>query len=185
MRGLNLVSLAKKVAPPFVFTSALTADIQPAINAEATLFGKLKHITNAITGRTVGINLFSDTTTYAQKINPSGMWNPFTQSAATMIGVGFLGQYLGKRLGIPGLGKLGQLKGLGGAILPAALAGGLFDDAPNGARAPGMPFGGSAATTAYRGGTSSAGYNTKQFSYSAMPARSSGNVTADIKAGAF
>src|SRR5688572_16752427 len=185
LKGLNIVGLAKKVAPPVVFVSALTADIQNDINSQPNFFGKLKTITNAITGRTTNLNLFNDAPKYAMKINPSGMWNPFTQSAVTMIAAGFAGQYLGKRLGIPGLGKLGQLKGLGGAVLPAALAGGLFDDTPQGFNNPFQSTNTSQQRPASFSSGSSAGYNTRNYSYSAMHSTSSGSVTRDISGGAF
>lgn len=183
MRGLNLVSLAKKVAPPITFVSALTADIQGDINAQPTFGGKLKTIANAITGRVSNINAFSDVPKYAMKINPSGMWNPFTQGALTMIAAGFIGQYAGRRLGIPGLGKLGQLKGLGGAILPAALAGGLFDDKAQNMQP--LVASGQNSFSGTSAGSSSAGYNTRLQSYTAMRAVSGGSVTADINAGSF
>lgn len=182
--GLNILGLAKKVAPPIVFAGALTADIQGDINAQPTMGGKLKTIANAIVGRTTNLNPFGDVPKYSMKINPSGMWNPYTQSAVTMIGIGLAGQYLGKRLGIPGLGKIGQLKGLGGAILPAALAGGLFDDKAQSMQPVGLSGQNGYSQPAQRQ-AAPAGYSTQNTSYTAMRASSGGQVTADIKASAF
>lgn len=180
--GGGILGLAKKVATPVSFIGALTNDIQGDINGQATMGGKLKTIANAITGRVTNLNLFGDVPKYPMKINPSGMWNPFTQSGVTMLAVGIGSQYLAKALKVPAIGRLGKLKSLGAAIAVGGAAGGLFDDS---AKIQPMSVTGSQGFQTSQQPQSSAGYNTRQFSYSQMRATSGGSVTADIRASGF
>lgn len=176
------MGIAKKVATPVAFIGALTNDIQGDINGQATIGGKLKTIANALTGRVSNLNLFGDVPKYAMKINPSGMWNPFTQSGVTMLAVGIGSQYVAKALKVPAIGKLGRLKGLGAAMAIGGAAGGLFDD--KGQQMQPLVAAGQNTFQA-SSGSSNAGYNTRQFSYSQMRAVGGGQVTADINAGSF
>ena len=182
--GGGIMGIAKKVATPVAFIGALTNDIQGDINGQPTIGGKLKTVANALTGRVSNLNLFGDVPKYAMKINPSGMWNPFTQSGVTMLAVGIGSQYLAKALKVPAIGKLGRLKGLGAAMAIGGAAGGLFDDKGQTMQ----PLSVSGAQTFQNQQVqqqSNLGYNTRQFSYSQMRATSSGNVTADIRGSAF
>ena len=170
----GISALLNGVLPAFVFVQQLTSKDQADINAQTTLMGKVKVVSNVITGRIGGLNLFSGVPQYGRTINPSGMANPWTGMSVAALVYGTLG----KKWNLPQHGKVNTL---GRKMLLPALLGGLFD-AP--ANAPGGANTGSAMQTVFRPGNvdpvnvsnNVAGYSTQNYSYSAMPATTGSQI---------
>lgn len=129
--GKKLFPIAKGLAAPTSFLEQITAKDRQVLGsayATAPTTQKVKILSNIVTGRLTGINLFSDEYQAPQTINPAGILNKWTNAGGIMIAYNILGSGLNKSVGksiAPATGKIGSIGkqlAIGGGI------GGFFDD---------------------------------------------------------
>lgn len=91
-----------KWLPITAFESTFLGNAIDNINAQSSIFGKIKTLINAHTGKVIGINLFNDVPKFGMQISLSNLNNPVTMGGVTMLVVG----EIGRRLKVPHAGKL-------------------------------------------------------------------------------
>jgi len=128
--------VAREIATPVSFLDQISQKDRETLGTAwtaAPLTQKLKILTNIVTGRTTGINLFSDEVQAPQTINAGGMFNKWTGLGAGLIVAGAVFENFkinGKKL-LPHGSKMNQL---GKRLLIGGAAGGLFDAPENGSK---------------------------------------------------
>lgn len=127
-----------KVVTPAAFglsflSQLMSKDLDPSTTQgryyqNADIVGKIKMISNDVTGRVTGLNAFPDAPNFKQTINPAGVVNKYT-------GMG-LGLLIYSHVAPRGMGGKGLARKVGKGLFWGGVIGGFFDPA-TGARAAG------------------------------------------------
>lgn len=123
------MGIISKLVAPTVFTGTFLSQLmskEMSVPANQTAFagataeGKLKWISNAVTGHITGNNFFNDAPKFTQTINPLGIFNKYT-----FLGLAMSWVYPH----IPKVPHKGLVAKAGGAMVAGAIFGGFFDPA--------------------------------------------------------
>jgi len=129
--GKIVYPIAREATSPVSFLDQISAKDRQVMGASfdnAGIMQKVKIMTNIVTGRTTGVNLFKDEYQAPQTINPAGMINKWTKGGLMMLGYEIGSKQVNKMLGknvLPHGSKIGQI---GKRALTGGALGGFFDD---------------------------------------------------------